>query len=387
MRILGINYEYPPIGGGGGFVTRDIYECMAREGHEVTVVTSGYGALSKEEKVNGVKVARVPVLNRDKLEVASMASMLTYLPSCILQSVRKFDRKTFDIINTHFAVPSGPAGHVLSKVFRIPNVLSIHGGDIYDPSKAMSPHNSRLLRKAVSFLLNAADSVIAQSNDTRQNAYHYYEVKQDIGIIPLGIRKPAFIRKNRADFGFAPEDIIFCTIGRLVKRKNLDDALAVFARLNGGEKYKFIIIGDGPEKEHLQFLADSQKLGNSVRFVGNVNDEEKFQLLDIADIYISTAMHEGFGLVFLEAMECGLPIMCYNRGGQNDFLQNDKTGYVVEIGDVESFAAKAGELAADHNRRSVMGNYNKELVKEYYIESCAGKYLSLFQSMIGQKSA
>ena len=171
MRILVINYEYPPIGGGGGFVTRDIIEEIIKKGHRVTIITSHYKGLAKQECVNGVDIIRVSVLFRNKIEVANMPSMFCYVPFSIIKSLSKFGRKTFDIINTHFAVPSGPAGYILSKYFDIPNVLSLHGGDIFDPSKSLSPHKTPILSNTVNVMLETADRVVAQTNDTKRNAY------------------------------------------------------------------------------------------------------------------------------------------------------------------------------------------------------------------------
>ena len=87
MRILVVNYEYPPIGGGGGFVTRDVFEHLASQGHSVTVITSHYKGLAKQEVVNSVNVIRVPVISRKKMEVASMASMLSYFPSSVFKAL------------------------------------------------------------------------------------------------------------------------------------------------------------------------------------------------------------------------------------------------------------------------------------------------------------
>ena len=133
MRIMVINYEYPPIGGGGGMVTRDILEQMALMGHSVKIITSHFTGLKKQETLNGVKIIRVPVLFRDQMAVANIVSMLTFVPSSVVEALFKLNGNQFDVINTHFAVPSGPTGYILSKLFRLPNVLSIHGGDIYDP--------------------------------------------------------------------------------------------------------------------------------------------------------------------------------------------------------------------------------------------------------------
>jgi glycosyltransferase involved in cell wall biosynthesis len=130
MHILVLNYEYPPIGGGGGFVTRDLAEQWAEKGHRVTVITSKYSGLKKYEIVNGVEVMRVPVLLRNKAQVASHASMLSYVPSAILKAILTARSRTYNVINTHFAVPSGHWSDGV-RLLRIPNILSIHGGDIF----------------------------------------------------------------------------------------------------------------------------------------------------------------------------------------------------------------------------------------------------------------
>jgi glycosyltransferase involved in cell wall biosynthesis len=387
MRILVINYEYPPIGGGGGFVTRDIIEDIAGKGHDVTVITSHYKGLAKRETVNGVNIIRVPVIFRNKLEVANMPSMFCYLPASILHGFFKFNRNTFDVINTHFAVPSGPAGDVLSRVFKLPNVLSIHGGDIFDPSKSSSPHNTPIFSNVVTAMLKSADRVVAQSNDTKRNAYTYYKIDRPIEVIPLGIKKPVFERKRRTDFGLSDDEIVFCTIGRLVKRKNIDDICSVLSHLKNDYSFKFLIIGDGPERGHLEALKVKLNLDDHVRFLGNATDEEKFQILALSDFYLSTALHEGFGLVFLEAMECGLPIVCYDRGGQNDFLISGKTGYLVELGNKDKFRSRLVELINNAELKASMCEYNSRLIQKYYISTCAERYISLFNDVICENSS
>lgn len=386
MKILAINYEYPPLGGGGGFVTRDIVEEIALRGHCVTVITSHFKGLAKQEIVNGVNIIRVPVLFRNKVEVANMASMLCYLPSSIAKGFTGFKRKTFDIINTHFAVPSGPAGYFLSRAMKIPNVLSIHGGDIYDPSKSSSPHRTPIFSKVVYSMLKSADRVVAQSTDTKRNAYTYYKIDRPIDVIPLGIKKPVFKNKSRSDFDLKGDEIVFCTIGRLVKRKNIDDICSILSGLKNECKFKLLVIGEGPQRSHLEKLALQLGLNSDVRFLGSVSDEAKFQLLALSDFYLSTALHEGFGLVFLEAMECGLPIICYDRGGQRDFLESGKTGFLVEFGNRHAFGSRIVELIKNPQVRASMREYNRRLIKKYYINTCAQRYVSLFNDVICEHS-
>jgi len=152
--------------------------------------------------------------------------------------------------------------------------------------------------------------------------------------------------------------------------------------IKGRYKFKFFIIGEGPERAHLEELIRGFGLKDMVHLMGNVSDEVKFQVLDLSDCYLSTALHEGFGIVFLEAMECGLPVICYNRGGQNDFLVNGKTGFLVELGDKKSFSEKVIELMTESKLKKNMSSYNRKIVKKYYISTCAEKYISLFQSVI-----
>ena len=382
MNILLVNYEYPPVGGGGGVVVRDIFEQVALLGHNITIITSHFRGLKKHEKINGVNIIRVPVLFRKKMEVANIISMLSYLPSSVAKGTIYLKENHFDVINTHFAIPSGPTGHILSKRFGIPNVLSIHGGDIFDPSKRLSPHQTPILYGTVKRMMCSADRVVAQSSDTKKNAIEYYRINCPIDIIPLGIKKPTFQKKTRADFNLDADDFIFCTIGRLIKRKNLFDILNILSELGDKRNFKLIIIGDGPEANNISRQIERTNLKEKVLMFGNISDEKKFQLLNLSDCYISSATHEGFGLVFLEAMESGLPVISYNRGGQNDFLIDGKTGFLIELGDMDMFLEKVLAIIRDTDLRKRMREYNKKLAQDFYISACASNYLKLFVDVI-----
>lgn len=382
MHILVVNYEYPPIGGGGGVVARDFAEAWVASGHQVSVVTSRYGELKAFEQVNGVDVIRVPVVLRKKVQTASHLSMLSYVPSCILKCISSRTLRSVDIVNTHFAIPSGPAGQSIAHYCKVPNILSIHGGDIFDPSKSLSPHKTPMLSQIVTAMLKRADRVVAQSTDTRSNALTYYQSQREIDIIPLGIKKPVFTKLSRDDLKFTADDFVLCTVGRLVKRKNLEDLLEITAQLKNQINVKLVVIGDGPEKNHLETKTELLGIQQQVRFCGAVDDERKFQLLDCADLYVSTATHEGFGLVFLEAMECGLPVICYNRGGQRDFLIEDKTGHLVELGKKDLFKKQIIAMQKDKEKLSVQSTFCKSYIEDYYIENCAEKYIDLFKTVL-----
>ena len=387
LKILVVNYEYPPIGGGGGFVTRDIMENIVTKGHEVVVLTSGYKGLPRVEISNGVKIIRAPVLMRNELKKASLLSMLSYLPSGYYQQLRRSNLHGFDVINTHFVIPSGPLGHLLSRQLQIPNVLSIHGGDIYDPSKRLSPHRIPILSRAIKILLTKADCVVAQSNDTKERASIYHNFNKSIQIVPLGINKPNIHPVKRSALNLDEEDIVICSIGRLVDRKNFLDSVKIVSELKNRYPIKYCVIGEGPQYDTLAAFIHDHNLQQTVRLCGNVSDEIKFQYLDNADIYLSTALHEGFGLVFLEAMATGTPVICYDNGGQNDFLIDGQTGYLVHLGEQTTFTRRLETLIKDNDGREEMGRFCRSVAESYYIGNCANKYVKLFKSVVEKKKA
>ena len=107
MRILFCNYEYPPLGGGGGVTTSLLAQELAKR-HEVTVLTSQALGLPLEKSEGRVKVVRVPVFFRRKESVASLLSMATFIPRAIHRGRKLLQSNSYDLINTHFVLPSGP---------------------------------------------------------------------------------------------------------------------------------------------------------------------------------------------------------------------------------------------------------------------------------------
>lgn len=382
MRILFCNYEYPPLGGGGGVVNAMLAEDLANR-HQVTVLTSCGPNQAAEETINNVRIIRVPVYTRRQMAAANFPSMAAYIVNGMRYGIKLLEKERFDIINTHFALPSGPVGNVLSNKFNIPNVLSVHGGDLYDPSKFTSPHRHFLLRMWVNSLLHKADAVVGQSRNTNENVTHFYDASLQPALIPLGINRPVFPETSRQELGFGEHEKILVTVGRQVSRKANDRLITVFSRLKQ-DHCKLVLIGSGPQQEPLQALAKQLGVADKVVFAGFVSDEKKFALLANADLYVSTSQHEGFGLVFLEAMAAGLPLLCYNHGGQTDFLEHGKTGALLNLNDEDSFLKELNTLLTDEAKAKQVGDYNKQKVEQYFIENCARQYESLFEQLLNQ---
>ncbi|MGI9420397.1 MAG: glycosyltransferase family 4 protein [Geminicoccaceae bacterium] len=381
MNILICNYEYPPLGGGGGVVTAQLVEQLAGR-HDLTVLTSRAFDLPEESRENGAHIIRVPVLGRTKKAAGSLPSLLSYVPMAIRRGKALMGAKKFDVINTHFAVPTGPVGDVLAKHAGIPNILSVHGGDLYDPSKWMSPHRHWILRRLIRGLLRRADRVVGQSSNTNANVGRFYTTDVEPVLIPLGIERPTIHPAKRADYGLAEDDVLLATVGRLVARKALGQLLDMLADLsrNTERSVKLLVIGTGPEEAALKAQAAELGVAEHVHFLGALSDQEKFDVLGMADLYVSSSQHEGFGLVFLEGMAAGLPVVCYDHGGQTDFLVDGETGYLISLNDKEKLARRIGELVIDGALRQKIADTNRTRVERYFIEQMALAYEELFEA-------
>lgn len=382
MKILFCNYEYPPLGGGGGVVMAALARQLGRR-HEVTVLTSRAAQLPAQSIDQNVRVIRVPVFFRRQLAVANFASMLAYLPAGFARGCT-LARGSFDVLNTHFVVPTGPLGHALARWHGVPNVLSVHGGDLFDPSKRSSPHRHAVLRAAVRSMLRNADAVVGQSRDTTRHVGDIYGVRRNVELIPLGIeRPPPQPHVSRESLGLPLSAFVLVTVGRLVARKATAQLVDILAASALPDVF-LLIVGDGPDAEPIRQRAAALGVSRQVRLLGQVPEQQKHAALSVADVFVCASQHEGFGLVFLEAMAFGLPIICYDRGGQTDFLATGATGHVVPLNDRESFTRALRDLHDNVAARKAIGAGNRLRVNDYFIDTCADRYEALFDRVVAR---
>jgi len=367
MKILIVNFEYPPLGGGGGVATKQIAERLSRR-HEVHVITTKHGELKEYEQKGTLHVHRVPVIGRKNLPTASLLSMLTFVPSALKQGVHLLRRQNFDVINAQFVLPSGLPAALLAKIFKVPFVLSFIGGDIYDPTKGSSPHRFWILRWLIRNISKHAVAHTAISEDTKTRARKLHGVKEDITVTHLGIDPMTVNPVPRQQLNLHPDTPLFITIGRLIPRKGYRDLLSAWAQVPSAH---LLILGSGPQANELKQIINANNLAPRVHLMGFVSEDKKQQLLLAADAYISAATHEGFGLVFLEAMDAGLPIIAANVGGHTDFLEDMENALLVKPHEPSQLAKAATSLIENKQLADAISQNNKVKVKKFYLDNTA----------------
>ena len=379
MKILFVNYEYPPLGGGGGVATRDVAVELAKR-HEVHVLTSAAPDLAAEDVVDGVRLFRAPVWGRNARSHASFLSMITFWPIGTRLGKKLIAEHQYDVINTWFAVPSGPTGTHLAKASGVPHVLTMAGGDIYDPSKWYTPDKNPVLSQVVKWVLRSAQGHVAVSTDLAKRAKAIYGFDKPIEVISLGAVPSGIEPAPRSALGLAEDVVYMITVGRLVRRKNLTRLLDAMAQVSC-DKLHLLVVGDGPEKGNLAAQAQQLGMQDRVHFRGFVPEQEKHQLLQAADIFTLPSLHEAFGIVYIEGMLAGLPVIASRPGGQEDYLSDGETGYLVDREDTSALRDAIQRLTDDRAARKKMGEQARETALGFSPQNTAGQYEALFERL------
>ncbi len=384
MRVLVINYEFPPIGGGGSEVSANIARHLVRAGVEVFVLTAHYRGLPYEEVIDGYTVYRIPSF-RQRPDRCSIKELFAFLFCNIYPSLTLARRLRPDIVHIHFAMPVGPLGYLIKKTCGIPYIITLHGGGIpgFFTSRKMALWY-KLLLPFTKPIWREASAVVAVSQGLKELAARSYP-EADISVIPNGIDCERFHPRGYDAAG--KEKVVLIFVGRVAEQKGLKYLLKSLTHVMEltERPFELRIVGDGPLQDEMKALARSLGIREKVRFIGWVSQDEVVRQLREGDIFVLPSLIEGLSIAMLQAMACGLPVVATDTQGNNELVRPGENGLLVPVGDTQALARALFALIDDEALREAMGRRSRAIAARYDWDTISRAYLDLFHKVIDDR--
>jgi glycosyltransferase involved in cell wall biosynthesis len=367
VRVLHIYKDYYPVVGGMENHIRILARGAAARGLEVTVLATSPTRKTQIAEMEGVRVVKAARL-------ATVAS--TPISPALLSAVR--DLHT-DITHLHFPYPWGEMAHLaLGRSER--TVITYHS-DIVRQKNLLKPYLPFLRR-----LLARADRIIATSPNYVNSSPFLRDVAEKCTVIPLGIDLATFQAPRAQEVGALRERYrspLILFVGLLRYYKGLGYLLEAMKEVEA----TLLVVGSGPMLETWE--ADAEKLGvkDRVIFIGGVKDECLPDFYQACDLFVLPASHrsEAFGVVQIEAMACGKPVVSTELGTGTSFVNlHGQTGLVVPPRDPHALAQAVQQLLADERLRLDMGARGRErATNEFSSELMIDRVLDVYQDVLG----
>ncbi len=338
-RPLKIGISYYPVYGGSGVVATELGIELARRGHEVHFITYAqpFRLPYFVERIyyHEVEVPSYPLFEHPPYNLA----LSVFIHNVTVQH-------GLDLLHAHYAVPHATSAWVAKEMlerdgFRI--VTTLHGTDItlvgQDPS----------FRAITQFSIRKSDGLTAVSDYLKRETVVSFDIPADaIRVIPNFVDLERYKRDaypcHRSKFALEGEKIV-THISNFRAVKRVQDVVAIFARIAARMPARLLLVGDGPERVRAQQQAEADGVSDRVLFLGKQNSVA--ELLSCSDLFLLPSSSEAFGLVALEAMACGVPVVATRVGGIPEVLPPWPAGQTAEVGDVEAMAAAGIAVLSD----------------------------------------
>lgn len=321
---------YPTYGGSGVLAT-ELGLGLARRGHQVHFITyrrpARLNTFHENIYFHEVSAEDYPLFEFPPYDTA-LASKLV--------DVVKFE--DLDLLHVHYAIPHATVAYMAKKILLtegryVPFITTLHGTDITIVG------NNTSFAPVVAFSINKSDGVTAVSESLKNQTYEYFNIEKEIKVIYNFIDFTRFNKLNKDHFkkAIAPHgERILLHVSNFRKVKRVEDVILVFKKVYEKLPSKLLLIGDGPERHHVEELCRKLGLHHEVRFLGKQDAIE--ELLAVADVFIMPSQSESFGLAALEAMACEVPVVSSNVGGLPEVNIQGETGFLSEVGNIEEMA-------------------------------------------------
>lgn len=377
MRILMLSWEYPPnVVGGLGRHVAELAPALAKQGLTVHVVTP----VSKAP-LQGISVEDGLTVHRVLTPALDPASDIFYRARQINDIIEAYLRRLSqqagqcDLIHVHDWL-TGFAGLALQQDWRCPLVVTVHATEKGRNRGHLDNPLQQSIDRAERELVSQARRVIVCSRHMKDEVQYFFQIPDHkLDVIPNGVDlaeltkeySPGALAAFRAKYAAPAEKIVF-TISRLVYEKGVHLLVQAMPQvLQECPQTRLIVAGKGPEADNLKLQAEHSGVAAQVSFIGFVSDADRNLFFEVADCAIFASLYEPFGIVALEAMALGCPLIVSDVGGFAEMVKHADTGIKIYPNNVDStawgivHALKNPEWAKNHAakaQRSVQERFN-----------------------------
>ena len=372
MRILVLSHEFPPVGGGGGHVAKDLCQGLSELGHEIKILTTDLlGGIHEEDGISEkeYEIIRMPTLRRDPSR-ASMLAMISYIINSAFRGFLLIKRWKPEVIHVHFAVPAGAAAWLLSKMTGIPYVLTAHLGDVPGGTPEKTDRWFRFVKPFTYPIWNDANQVIAVSQFTRGLAQKHYQVP--IKVIHNGVDTSLF--DSGKIIVHQPPKIVFA--GRFVPQKNPIFVIQTLAELDD-YAWELVMLGDGELFQETKEEAKKHGLENRVEFPGWVHPDDVKKEFQRSDILFLPSLSEGLPVVGVQALASGMAFLVSDIGGFKDIVDQGKNGFRVPLEEPdfkELFVKRLSEMIIHRDKLLFFKENSVRQADKFDIKEISKKY-------------
>ena len=337
MKIAIVCY---PTFGGSGVIATELGMSLAKKGHVIHFISYKRPVRLDLDDENiffhEVHVPKYPLFHYQPYELA--------LSSMLVELVKLYQ---IDLLHVHYAIPHAYAAcmakhMLLEQGIKIPLVTTLHGSDI----TLVGSHP--FYKPAVTYSINNSDFITTVSKSLQKDTFSYFNIHKEIRIIPNFINVSYYnsikIDCNRNDYA-SDGEMIISHVSNFRPIKRVLDVIESFNKISKIIPSKLMMIGDGPDKTKAEKLAFEYGLLDKVKFLGKT--QEVAEILCFSDLMILPSQTESFGLAALEAMISSTPVISTNSGGLPELNIHGKTGFLVEIGDIDAISKYSVKILSD----------------------------------------
>ena len=368
-----------PTFGGSGVVATELGKALAMQGHEVHFITYNQpvrlGSFHPGVYYHEVEVSKYPLFEYPPYELVLTSKMVEVVQT-----------HNLNLLHVHYAIPHASAAVNAKRILAdagltVPVVTTLHGTDITLLGKDAS------FKPVITHAINASDVVTTVSQSLKDDTVRLFEVSRDVEVVHNFVCPSHFERPPDLEFRsqLSPKGTpILCHVSNFRPVKRGLDVIDTFARVRAEREVTLLMVGDGPDRARAEARCRELDLAQDVVFLGKVKNP--IEPLLISDLLLLPSETESFGLVALEAMAAGVPVVSSNVGGLSEVNVQEETGFLRDVGDVEGMAQDALAILDDGALRGFKQRA-KARAAEFTIDRILPHYLDLYHRALDSSAS